>query len=673
MVALGQIPDRLFGFEGAGIVRRIHASETRFSPGDRVMFLAHGAHRTVHRVPGDFVLPMPDSLSFEDGAALLLVHTTAWYALVKTARATAGQSVLIHAAAGGVGQALLMLARHLGLEVYATVGTKEKRKLVHEQYGVPHDHIFNSRDLSFAAGVKRMTQDRGVDIIVNSLAGEALRQTWYCLAPFGTFVEVGMKDILDNARLDMRPFLRDATFSFFNLNHVQKARPDLMREALGETMALVRAGILKPATPTTTYPASQVETAFRKIQTGQHVGKLVLTFPTGDVVPLIKPDLSLSASGSYLLVGGLGGLGRSLARLFVQLGARRLCFLSRSGAESSEAGALIEELESQHGVRVLVCKGDVADAVTVARVVQQCTSILGPIQGVVQCAMVLRDGLFERMTHAQWTESTRPKVQGTWNLHQQIPSAGFFITLSSFAGVFGSRGQANYAAAGAYEDALARYRDAQGRPSITLDLGIMCDVGVLAEKGITDYLREWEAPFGIHEPEFHALVKSAIVATTQSPGRSPVQIPTGLATARSAQAAGIGRPFYFDDARFSMLAQMRTSSATSQPSSSSDASAEKPSVQTQLAHTHSISEAADVVQAVLVERIAKTLQSAVSEIDPARPLHSYGVDSLVAVEMVKWMFKTLNAKVTVFDILSNVPITTLCEKVASVSTLVKLS
>lgn len=130
-----------------------------------------------------------------------------------------------------------------------------------------------------------------------------------------------------------------------------------MREALGETMALVRAGVLGPATPTTSYPASQVETDFRRIQTGQHLGKLLLTFPTGDVVPLGRPELRLAASGTYLLVGDLGGLGRSMARLFVRLGARRLCFLSRSGAESSEARALVEELESHDGVGVLVSKG----------------------------------------------------------------------------------------------------------------------------------------------------------------------------------------------------------------------------------------------------------------------------------------------------------------------------
>ncbi|PHH81292.1 hypothetical protein CDD82_1123 [Ophiocordyceps australis] len=673
MVALGQIPDRNFGFEGAGIVRRVGSAKTGFSVGQRVMFLAHGAHRTVHRVAADFVVSMPDGLSLVDGAALLLVHTTAWYALVRTARATAGQSVLIHAAAGGVGQALLMLARHLRLEVYATVGTDEKRKLVRERYGVPDDHIFNSRDLSFVAGIKRMTRGRGVDIIVNSLAGEALRQTWYCLAAFGTFVEVGMKDILDNARLDMRPFLRDATFAFFNLNHVQKERPDLMREALRETMALVRAGVLEPATPTTSFPASQAETALRRIQTGQHMGKLVLTFDTGDMVPVLRPSVGLSASGSYLLVGGLGGLGRSLARLFISLGARNLCFLSRSGAESSGTKAFIHELEAQAGVKVLVCKADVSHGEHVAQAVQRCTATLGPIQGVVQCAMVLRDGLFERMTHSQWLESTRPKVQGTCNLHHHVPSSAWLITLSSFSGIFGNRGQSNYAAAGAYQDGLAQLCHAQGRRAVTLDLGIMRDVGVLAEKGITDQLREWEEPFGIRESELHALVKSAIIATTQPSGRSPAQIPTGLATARSAKAAAISPPFYFDDARFSMLAQTRLDSASSATASSSSPSdGDKPSVESQLAQVHSVDQAAALVQTVLLERVAKTLQSASSEIDPSRPLHSYGVDSLVAVEMVKWMFKALHAKVTVFDVLSNVPITALCEKVASVSTLVKI-
>ncbi|KAL1963672.1 hypothetical protein VTN77DRAFT_7876 [Rasamsonia byssochlamydoides] len=673
MVAMGQIPDSSFGFEGAGVVRRVGSTAVRYQPGDRVIFIAQGAHRTIHRVPVDCAVPIPETMSFEQAASLLLVLTTAWYGLVKIACAREGQSILIHAAAGGVGQAAIMLAQHLGLEIFVTVGSDDKRQLVQEVYHLPDDHIFHSRDLSFVKGVQRMTGGKGVDIVLNSLSGEALRQTWYCIAPFGTFVEVGMKDILENMRLDMRPFLQDATFAFFNLDHIQKQRPDLMKEALSETMALVHAGAMKPVAPLTAFPASQVEAAFRRMQTGQHRGKLVLSYATGDVLPVVRapPSVQLACDATYLLVGGLGGLGRSLARLFVRLGARRLCFLSRSGAAGPETQALLRELEKQQpGVRTLVCTGDVSDPETVAAAVQKCADTLGPVRGVVQCAMVLRDVLFEKMSHDQWIQSTRPKVHGTWNLHQHLPDVDFFLVLSSFAGVFGNRGQSNYAAAGAYQDALAYYRrDACGQKAVTLDLGIMRDVGVLAERGITDSLREWEQPFGIREFEFHALVESAIA--TQQQREMPAgaempeaQIPTGLATARSALAAGISNPFYFDDARFSILA--RTGQQQQQKHNSAGGGL---SVQTQLAQAQSLNEATQVVQTTLLARVAKSLQSMVSDIDPTRPLHSFGVDSLVAVEVANWVFKELQATLTVFEILASVPITVLAEQIASRSSL----
>lgn len=200
MVAMGQIPDNLLGFEGAGIVRRVGENVTNVKPGDRVCFLAHGAHRTVHRIRAEYAVPVPPEIPFEEAAGLLLAHATAWYGLYKMARAQRGQTILIHAAAGGVGQAAIMLAQHLGLEIYATVGSEDKRQLIQSHYGIPDDHIFNSRDLSFVQGVMRMTRGVGVDIALNSLSGEALRQTFTCLAPFGTFIEIGMKDILGNTR-----------------------------------------------------------------------------------------------------------------------------------------------------------------------------------------------------------------------------------------------------------------------------------------------------------------------------------------------------------------------------------------------------------------------------------------------------------------------------------------
>lgn len=668
MSVMGQVPDELLGFDASGMVRRVGSAVTRFKIGDSVAMYGHGSHRAIHRSKADYCELIPEGLSFEQAATIPVVHGTAWYGLVHLARVTKGQSILIHAAAGGVGQSAIQIAQHYGMEVYATVGSETKRRLLRETYNVPDDHIFNSRDLSFVQGVKRMTSGRGVDVILNSLSGEALRQTWHCIAPFGTFLEIGIKDILNNTELDMRPFLQDATFAFFNLNHIEKARPDIMAKIISGAFDLQRRGITRPITPLTAYPISEVENAFRLMQTGKHLGKIALTFSDTDVVPVLNrtaDSFKLDPTAVYVLVGGLGGLGRSLSTLFVEHGARKLCFLSRSGGSSAEAQRLLQDLQSQQ-VQVEAYACDIADVAATSKTITRCSREFGRIRGVVQCAMLLRDVLFTNMTYTEWIESTRPKVQGSWNLHQNLRDVDFFIILSSFAATFGNRGQSNYAAGGAYQDALAYHRRSQGLHAVTLDLGLMRDVGVLAEKGMTDSLREWEEPYGILEPEFHALLKRAITGDINN-DLAP-QVLTGLATGGSALAAGITAPFYLEDARFAIMARTGVRAAAAANDQSASASA---SVSQLVSQATSISEAAEHVTDALIARVAKMLQTPTSEIDTSRFLHSYGIDSLVAIEIVNWALKELKATLTVIDVMAAVPITVTAKKIASGSSLFK--
>ncbi|KAK4695141.1 hypothetical protein P7C71_g2555, partial [Lecanoromycetidae sp. Uapishka_2] len=663
MVAMGQIPDTLLGFEASGYVSRIGKEVSHFNVGDKVCALGHGAHRTMFRNKARFCQPIPNGLSFEEAATLPLVHCTAFYSLMHVAKAKRGQTVLIHAAAGGVGQAAIQIAKHLGLEIFATVGSADKRQLISSLYAIRSDHIFNSRDLSFAKGVMRMTQGRGVDCIINSLSGEALRQSWNCIAAFGSFIEIGMKDILSNTGLDMRPFLQDASFTFFNLKHVMDEKPDLMAEIINGTFDFLCRGIIKPVSPINVYPISEAENAFRLLQTGKHRGKVALKWIGTDVVPVlhrINESIQLNPKATYVLVGGLGGLGRSLAYLLADLGARHICFISRSGDASKPAQQLIKDLENRK-VQTRVFKSDIADQQSLKKALQRCSNSMPNIKGVFQCAMVLRDALFERMTHDQWTSSLRPKVQGSWNLHTHLPhDLDFFIILSSFAGIFGNRSQSNYAAAGAYQDSLARYRRAQGLKAVTVDLPVMRDVGVIAEKGASDYLAEWEIPFGMRENELHALMTKIIASEMKNSGQIPAQIINGLVTGESARAAGIRRPFYFDDARFSKLAEH---GASAEPQSNGG----RLSLREQLGDVDSVASAGRAVTDALVARVAKSLQNDPSEIDQGRPLHSYGVDSLVGVEIANWVFRETKVTVSVFDILATMSIAAFAKNLAEKS------
>ena len=668
MVVMGQIPDRLLGFDAAGIIRRIGSDVSKLKVGDSVAMCSHGSHRTIHRSKADYCAPIPDDLSYEQAATIPVVHGTAWYGLVQLARVGKGQSILIHAAAGGVGQSAIQIAQHYEMNIIATVGSEPKRKLLRDTYGLSDDQILSSRDLSFVKGVKRLTGGRGVDVILNSLSGEFLRQTWHCIAPFGTFIEIGIKDILDNTELDMRPFLQSASYTFFNLNHIERERPDVMAKIIAGTFDFQRRKITRPITPVKTYPISEVENAFRLMQAGKHLGKIVLRFDESSSIPVIRrgaEPLRLDPGAAYLIVGGFGGLGRSISKLLVDQGARKICFLSRSGGSSLDARKLIQELRDRK-VEVESYACDITDPVATSQSIVKCLLELGPVRGVIQCAMVLRDVLFTNMSYAEWTEAAKPKVQGTWNIHQNLKDLDFFVCLSSFAATFGNRGQSNYAAGGAYQDAIAYHRRSLGLRAVTLDVGIMRDVGVLAEKGMTDSLRDWEKPYGILESELHALLIRVIAGDMK--GNMAPQVLTGFGTGGSALAAGIPMPFYLqDDPRFSIMA--RTGVRAQQKAGTNASQHASMSTQALLSSAGSFQEATQVVTDALVRRVAKMLQTPESEIDTGRFLHAYGVDSLTAIEIVNWVLRELKATMSVIDIMASVPMTTTARKIASSSAL----
>jgi NADPH:quinone reductase-like Zn-dependent oxidoreductase/acyl carrier protein len=666
MVAMGQIPDSTLGYEVSGIVSKVGTAVTRFSIGDRVCTIGKGTHRTLFRTKAILCQLIPERMSFEEAASLPLISCTVFQALVRIARIRKGQSVLIHSAAGGVGQAAIQLAKHYDAEIFATVGSAEKKSLIRGSYGIREDHIFNSRDLSFSKGVMRMTKGKGVDIVLNSLSGEALRESWHCLAPFGTFVEIGIKDILGNVGLDMLPFLRDTTFASVNLEHIGRANPILMAEILDGTFELLHSGVTNAVTPLTAYPASEVEDAFRLMQTGQHIGKIVITFSNDDVVPVaanISHPAKIDANGTCLLVGCLGGLGRSLTSFLVKHGARHLAFISRSGASSIQQKTFISGLE-QEGVNVRVYLWDAAHENQLQSTISQISSEMPKICGVVSGAMVLQDSIFQNMTYSQWTEPLRPKVSGSWNLHSLLPSdLDFFILLCSQVGIYGNRGQANYAAGCTFQDALCRYRRAKGMTAVSLDLGIMLEIGYIAEAGGVNALKDWEC-FGVNEVEFHALMQAAVAGYTKRDQSILPQVVTGLATGGGVDDAGIDTPYYFNNPQMAIMAK------TGKQDMDTDALGAGSSMRDQLAAVKSMSEAVVLVMNMMVEKVAKCLRTDVQNIETDKPLHSYGVDSLVAVELRNWVFREISAEMSLFDVMSSVPIATLAEKVASKSQLV---
>ncbi|KAI0898853.1 hypothetical protein F4806DRAFT_493360 [Annulohypoxylon nitens] len=472
----GRIP---LGYELSGIITKLGSAVTDLVPGDRVMALCNGCLGTRNVAPADIVMTIPDSLSYESAATVPVCFGTVIYGLIDIARLEEGQSVLIHSACGGVGLAALQVSKMLGAEIYATVGSEKKVKYLMDNFGIPRNRIFNSRDASFAEGVMRETEGRGVDVVLNSLSGELLHESWRCVAKFGIMVELGLRDSKGSGSLNMLPFAENRSYHGVNLSEFRE-RPKWLRRLLNTFVKYYNQGLLQPIDPVVTFDAKQISRAFRHLEDGDHLGKVTVSFSGARIesVPQ-RRNIKFDPSATYMLVGGVGGLGRSIATWMVERGARSLTFLSRSAGLSEVSKDLFRELESM-GCSVTAVAGRVDSIDDVQGAVHRSRS---PIKGVVQLAMVLRDAPILDMEWSQWQDALAPKVAGTWNLHKAFESKklDFFFLASSLVTVADSVGQGNYVAASMFIEAFCRYRHSLGLPASVLNIGPVRDVGFVAE------------------------------------------------------------------------------------------------------------------------------------------------------------------------------------------------
>ncbi|KUJ12390.1 uncharacterized protein LY89DRAFT_722023 [Mollisia scopiformis] len=342
MVALGQVPDTHIGFECAGLVARV-GLDAELKVGDRVCCIASGALKTYARADIALVHKILDDMPYQHAAALPVVYCTAYYALFDLAHLKSQESVLIHSGAGGVGQAAIQLARSVYANIFVTVANDEKKALLMDLYDIPEDHFFSSRNTSFCQGIHRMTEGKGVDVVLNSLSGEGLSRSWECVAPFGRFIEIGKMDIMSNEKLPMLPFSKNLTFASVDLSIMAVHAIPLMAELLRKVLALASAqpAVITAPTPLHVYPISEIEAAFRYLQSGKNTGKTVVEVHEHDVVPVLprnRPTWRFDCDSSYMISGGLGGLGRSMTRWMASRGAKNIILPSRSGPVSGVLG-----------------------------------------------------------------------------------------------------------------------------------------------------------------------------------------------------------------------------------------------------------------------------------------------------------------------------------------------
>lgn len=459
------------GNECAGVVTAVGTGVADLRVGDTVMGVGFGSLASHAVVDSRLVVPKPAHLPVLDAAAIPIAFLTADYALNHLASMKAGDLVLIHAAAGGVGLAAVELARAAGATVFATAGSDEKRAFL---CGRGVTHVFDSRTLTFAEGVRAATQGRGVDIVLNSLAGDFIARSLEVLAPDGRFVEIGRRGIWTAEQVrEIRP---DATYHVLYLGDVCVDDPALVRERL---LALVRdlsAGRFRPL-PVRGWPADEAHEAFRFMAQAKHIGKLVLDFGRRQAVSDIRPD------ATYVVTGGLGGVGLAVAESLVARGARHLALLGRSapGQQARETIARLEALGAQ--VRAVAVDVSAYDALSTALL--DIEKDAPPVAGIVHAAGVLDDGPIVTQDWSRFAAVLAPKVGGAWNLHRW--SVGrrldFFSLFSSSAALLGWAGQSSYAAANAFLDSLACFRQALGLPAQSFNWGAWKDVGMAASLG----------------------------------------------------------------------------------------------------------------------------------------------------------------------------------------------
>lgn len=673
LVALGRVPHDSLGVECSGTVLRAGA-DSDLKPGDMVMLCASGTVRSVVRCHYNTAVKIPDRMPLQEAAALPATAATVYHALYNIARLRAGETILIHAGAGATGQMAIQMSQNIGAIVFVTVGSADKKLLVMKQYGVPEKHIFYSRNTDFANGIRRITSGRGVDVVLNSLAGDSLIASWECVAAFGRFIEIGKRDIYSHKQLPMFPFAKNVSFSTIDLAGIWQDFPALMRQLLNAVVDMANKQEIHVATPLNVYPISKVETAFRVLQGGKSAGKVVLEINSNDQVPTsleIQPEYNFHHHATYVIAGGLGGLGKSAAKWLADRGARHLLLLSRSGVKTDHDVAFIRGLQAG-GVNVTAPPCDITDFTKLSSTLEHCSVSMPPIKGCIQAAMVLRvsfcwifgytifgtdnlqDQYFADMNHSEWKESLAPKVIGSWNLHSLLPTGmDFFIFFSSVCSIVGGVAQANYATGNAYMDSLARHRVTAGEKATSLNLGMMLSEGVVAEN---DKMRRALESRGYYIPltqsDFHTLLDMYCDPWLPIPDPDGAQVICGIETPLGIRIKGYQEPAWMRQPLFKEMWNIGRDDEQLSPTGQA-LNQNHANFRSRFAHASSLAEAGSIVSEELAKKLSLSLMIPATDIDPGKALHFYGVDSLVAVELRNWFAKELHADIAIFEILGN--------------------
>jgi polyketide synthase 5 len=607
LVAFGRYPSfggkrPQLGLDFAGVVTAVGPQVTTHRVGDHVGGMStNGCWGTFVTCDANAAVTLPPGLRDDQAAAVSAASATAWYGLHDLARIKPGDKVLIHSATGGVGQAAIAITRAAGAEIFATAGTEERRDLLRDM-GITH--VYDSRSTAFCEQIRRDTDGYGVDIVLNSLTGAAQRAGVEVLAFGGRFIEIGKKDIYGDTRMGLFPFRRNLSFYGVDLALMATTHPEQVRDLLSTVYRLTAEGVL-PLPETTHYPLADAATAIRMMGAAEHTGKLLLSVPkAGHSTVVVPPEHArvFRRDGSYIVTGGLGGLGLFLGAKMAAGGCGRIVLNSRSQPKPEA----LEEIARMRaaGTEVEVVTGDIAQSETVDRLVAAATATGLPVRGVLHAAAVVEDAILTNISDELITRDWAPKVYGAWHLHRATTAQplDWFCSFSSAAALIGSPGQGAYAAANSWLDGFTHWRRAQGLPATAIAWAAWDQIGAgahLAAGGDTPMINPEE---GAHA--FQALLRHNRAYS----GYTPV----------------VGTPWLTELAQRSPFAEAFESSAGRYADNSTSGNFR--------AELHALprDEWPTRVRRLVSEQLSLILRRS---IDPDRPISEYGLDSLGNLEL----------------------------------------
>ncbi|UPK91919.1 hypothetical protein LCI18_002854 [Fusarium solani-melongenae] len=651
---MGRTVNSVVGADFSGTINRMGYNVSGLRPGDRVSALAiDGSLQNTMQIDRRFVRKWPYDLPLSQ-------CVSAYHSLVKVGRLGRGKTVLVHTGASSFGLAAIAVASPLSIEVFATIKkpdlSLQRAALLH--LGLKNDHIIESDSDGFVNVVCDRTGGKGVDLVYNPTQ-DHVEANFKCVRRGGTIVQFA-------SRSSCPPAVRASTstsFISFDLANLQTDDADYVSKLLDELVNLARLskekftvskGLLKLV------KVSDLKQAFEHVEKSPYLGLVAVTgtVRSQPIVPVRAPRPvkslrdALCSKSTYLLAGGLGGLGRSICELLIDNGAEHIAFLSRSGASSEVSRLFIEDLNKK-GIHVQVYQVDICDAEALEKVIQFDLLLdMPPIKGVFQCAAVIKDAVFENMTYSDWNAAFRPKAIGSDNLVRSISAHAenpFFIFLSSSAGVIGNRGQANYAAGNCFQDALACNYRSKGKHAVSIDLGPVLGAGMLTEDDeILNKLRA-SGFYGIRHQDFLTVMTHAITMEITPTNPMPPQIIMGIGTGGLIRQNQPADPYWTRTALYSHLNQIDMPP----PNLKAMDDSEKADMRSLLSRCANTEAAAQIVTTGLSQMLAKAMNMLPEEIDTGKPPNVYGVDSLVAVGVRNWVVTNCGVEVSVFEVLSD--------------------